>query len=115
MQFIRSRLASRGIFWGFASAAVIDFVTLIAVILRVRPSDPEVPLRYVRGIGVDLVAPWYGMYLLPLLGLGILGFNLLLAIRTRERGASLSYYLVVVTLLAEILVLISTLLFLGRL
>ncbi len=79
--------------------------------LREFKSYP-IPLHYTILGGVDLLGEWYRLLVLPLTGLLILLINAALGFISYKREKLLSYFLVSIGLLCQVLILIISIAFL---
>lgn len=94
----------------FILSSLIIACTAILPAWQLLPDIQEriaIPLHYNIHFGVDLFGAWWRIFLVPLSGLVILLVNYASAIILWERERVLSYFLVSVALLIQILLFIS--------
>ncbi|MFA6534174.1 MAG: hypothetical protein WCT37_03295 [Patescibacteria group bacterium] len=93
---------------------VLFFVSLflnlgfyLAIYFSIRPTEASLVLHYSVYFGIDLIGPWFQLYLTPLVGsfLGLINLALALIFYQKEKIAA--YLLAVTTLLLEIFLLIG--------
>lgn len=70
--------------------------------------EPSLPLHYNIYLGIDLIGPWYGLFLLPAIGLVIFGMNYTGIIFLYERKRILSYLLAVGTPPIGLIILVAS-------
>lgn len=94
---------------------ILNLLIWILIYVRLRPlviNLPEeqafIPLHYNTYLGVDSYGPWTKIFYLPILGFCIFLANNLFAIIIYNRKDLLSYFLVISSLLAQLLLLIAT-------
>ena len=100
-----------------AIAVVLNLVIWLVIYLRLRPlviNLPEeqsfIPLHYNIYLGVDSFGKWTKAFMLPGLGLLFLIINTIVALTIYSRKEILSYFLVTVSAVVQVLLLISTIL-----
>lgn len=94
------------------SLALLLLMTLLPL-WKLSPDAGEqaqIPLHYNVVFGVDLIGPWYNIFVLPALGLILLFANTLFQRQLYQKERVLSYFFAVGTLLAEITLFVSVLL-----
>jgi hypothetical protein len=100
-----------------ATAVVLNIIIWLVIYLRLRPlviNLPEeqsfIPLHYNIYLGVDNFGKWTKTFMIPGLGLLFLIINTILALTIYSRKEILSYFLVTVSAVVQVLLLISTIL-----
>ena len=89
----------------------LNFANLIYICFKFFRITNEIPLHYSTLFGVDSVGQWYKLLTIPLIGLGILGINSVLAFYFYLRGkTNLTNLLLGALLAVQIILLISILL-----
>ncbi|OGG95956.1 hypothetical protein A2V95_01585 [Candidatus Kuenenbacteria bacterium RBG_16_41_7] len=88
-------------------------LSLIALYLKITPITEAIPLRYTVYFGIDLIAPWWSVFLFLLSGLAIFIFNFVLAYLLFLKSNILAYFLMLsATLIQLVLVIVSFLIIL---
>ena len=78
------------------------------LIWQVEKFSPLIPLHYNIYFGIDLLGPWYQIFLLPILGLAIFLFNLFLGIIFfKPERRLISYFLVGAATLVQLIILLA--------
>lgn len=100
-----------------AIAVVLNIIIWLVIYLRLRPlvinlaeEQSFIPLHYNIYLGVDSFGKWTKTFMIPGLGLLFLIINTIFALTIYSRKEILSYFLVVVSSLVQLLLLISTIL-----
>jgi len=75
----------------------------------IRDFPEIIPLHYNIYFGIDLLGPWYQIFFIPVSGLITILANYFLAIIYWQKNILLSYFLIGVTTLIQILLLASAL------
>lgn len=68
-------------------------VTLLVLILRVRPSSVPVPVHYSSLVGFDRLGPWWQLYAIGLFSLLVIITNTVLAMVSFTRSRITSFFL----------------------
>ena len=84
------------------SALALNIILFLFLLIFIRQSDVPIVLHYNVDWGVDYLSEVKSVFILPLVGLFILLFNNLLAIRLWSRSAILSYFLASTALVCQI-------------
>jgi len=93
------------------SSVFLNLFGWIYICIKFSRTAEEIPLHYNTLFGVDSVGQWYKLLTIPLIGLGILGINSILAFYFYLRGkTNLTNLLLGVLLAVQIILLISILL-----
>lgn len=100
-----------------AIAVVLNIGIWLIIYLRLRPlvinlSEEQsfIPLHYNIYLGVDRFGKWTRTFMMPGLGLLFLLINTIIALTIYSRKEILSYFLVIVSAVVQVLLLISTVL-----
>lgn len=97
----------------FLASLFFILLSFLALYLKITPVAEAIPLRYTVYFGVDLIAPWWSVFLFPLSGLAIFIFNSVLAYLLFLKSNILAYFLMLsATLIQIILVIVSFLIIL---
>lgn len=91
-------------------SSVFWFGVVLLPSVRVVPiiyGKTAVPLHYNIHVGVDMVGPWWQIYLVPTIGLLVLGVNLVLARFMWTRDPMLSHVAVAATAVIELLLFVA--------
>ncbi|HSH31618.1 MAG TPA: hypothetical protein VK963_03050 [Candidatus Saccharimonadales bacterium] len=71
----------------------LNLVTLLIMLLKLRPAGFEVPVRYSSLVGFDQLGPWYGTYRIGLFGLVVTLVNTTLAAMAFGSSRVTSFFL----------------------
>lgn len=97
---------------------VITFVTNLIIWLvlyyKIKPNPEPIPLHYNIYFGIDLIGQWYKIYFIPGFGFLIFFINLLLSSIIYKREKIISYFLVLATCIAQIVLLGASLLIIQQ-
>jgi hypothetical protein len=74
---------------------VLNGLTLIIMLLRLKPVDYAVPVRYSSLIGFDALGPWYQIYTVALFGILVTLVNTTLASISFTRSRITSFFLLI--------------------
>ena len=98
----------------FRLAVLVSGLIWLAIVLlptiRVLPviyGKTAVPLHYNIHVGVDTVAPWWRIYVVPALGILIACVNVFLARFMWSRDPMLAYVIAVATVLLQVILMIA--------
>ncbi len=85
----------------------LNALTLALLVAKVRPTEFPVPVRYssLEG-GFNSLGPWYQIYSLGVVGLGVTILNTILAIESFNRSRIASFFLMVGALVVALFCLI---------
>lgn len=79
-------------------------------ILPIAGDRPYIPLHYNVYVGIDSFGPWYGIFVLPALGLGLLVVNTAFQAVFYRREHILSVFFAVATVATELVLFVATVL-----
>lgn len=102
--FFQDRMIYINVFLAFA----INILIWITLFWQVEDFTALIPLHYNIYFGIDLLGPWYQIFVLPGVGLGIILVNLILGIFYFNREKILSYFLIGVGTIVQFLLLAAT-------
>lgn len=94
-------------------SAVLVVMTALLPLWRILPlakDRPYIPLHYNVYLGVDNFGPWYGIFVLPGLGLTLLVVNIVFETVFFRREHILSKFFAIATVIAEAVLLIAMIL-----
>lgn len=98
----------------FRIAIVVSVLLWLAAVclpsVRVLPiiyGKTAVPLHYNIHVGVDTVAPWWQIYLVPVMGLVALLVNILVAKYMWSRDPVLAYVTAAATVIIEVVLMVA--------
>lgn len=86
-------------------ALIISILGLL--IFNIHPTDQPYIIHYKAISGIDLFGSWWNLYFLGLMAVVLLVFHLLLAKFFWQRIRTLSYFLLFITPILEIIILIN--------
>lgn len=86
---------------------VLNLALWLLIYFEIEPQQEPVILHYNIYFGVDLIGDWYKIYALPLFGLVVFLLNFTLAGLIYHRAKVLSYFLVFVASLVQILLFLA--------
>lgn len=92
-------------------SALLNVVTLILLLAKVHQVDYPVPVHYLSLVGFDQVGQWYQTYRLAAFGFAITIVNGLLAAQSFQRNRLVSFFLLLGTAAASLLILVISLAF----
>ena len=87
----------------------INIITWLVILTQIHPTSEIIPLHYNIYYGPDIVGKGYYLYLLPLVGLAILGINYFFYKYAKTREEFAAKTAVSVALVLQVLILISVL------
>lgn len=91
------------------SNLVLVALTIVVLIIRVRPSSVPVPVHYSSLIGFDELGPWWQLYSIGLFSLLVVATNTALAIVCFTRSRITSFFLMAGAFVVAIFALITSL------
>ncbi len=91
----------------------LNLLTLVLLIMRLRPTEFLVPIRYSSITGFDMLGSWYEIYSIGFFGLFITLANTFLAMKAFNRSRITSFFLLGSSLVVGILCLIISLAFVA--
>jgi len=89
---------------------VFNLLSLVWLILQIKPQVDPIFLHYNILFGVDFIGPWWQIFFLPAIGLLILIINTVLSWLFFQKDKFGAYLLLGVALLCEIFLFIATVL-----
>ncbi|MFH1889949.1 MAG: hypothetical protein ABIJ91_00005 [Candidatus Kuenenbacteria bacterium] len=89
---------------------LLNFVMLSGLYFQVSPRVEPVVLRYTIYFGIDLIGPWWNIFVFPLIGAVIGLLNFIIAYLIFIRIKLLSYFLVLSAALCQLLLIIMSIL-----
>jgi hypothetical protein len=90
----KSRLMADHLSVGLVVASLIlNGLTLVILLVKLRPLDYQVPIHYSSLTGFDQLGNWYQPYVIAFFGLAVTIANTALAIRSFGRSRVASFYL----------------------
>lgn len=92
-------------------ALALNLITLLVLVLKVRPSEFSVPVRYSSIEGFTELGSWFQIYEIPIFGLFVTSVNAYLAIKGFNRSRINSFFLLFGALVAAIFCLVMGLAF----
>lgn len=72
---------------------ILAVVTLVVLVLRVRPSAVPVPVHYSSLVGFDRLGPWWQLYTIGLFSFLVIITNTILAMASFTRSRITSFFL----------------------
>jgi len=87
-------------------AIVLNVVIWLVLFLNIDSSSEFIPLHYNIYFGIDLIGPWYKVFVIPILGLVVFFINLLLSYIIKIKV--LSYFLIGSSVFAQFILLIGS-------
>ena len=69
---------------------------------RIRPQVEPIYLHYNIYFGIDLIGPWYKIYLIPLSGLIFLIINLIISLLIYKKEKVISYFLMSTVIICQV-------------
>ncbi len=73
----------------------LNAITILILILRLRPTDYPVPVHYSSLSGFDALGPWYQIYIIAIFGLIVTAGNTALAAVSFTRSRITSFFLLI--------------------
>ncbi|OGE84944.1 MAG: hypothetical protein A3J48_00445 [Candidatus Doudnabacteria bacterium RIFCSPHIGHO2_02_FULL_46_11] len=89
------------IFWGSVSSFLLIIILILIILFKLRPSSELVAVHYNVLIGVDLVQRGWYFYVLPLIAVLVLSYNIFLARKFHGFESFASYLLITASILAS--------------
>lgn len=71
----------------------VNLLNLIYLFLKVKPSVEPIPLHYNIYFGIDLIGPWYKVFINPAVGLIIYFINTIISFIIYKRAKLMTYLL----------------------
>lgn len=91
-------------------SVLLNLIMIVGLYLQVAPRVGPVALRYTIYFGIDLIGPWWQVFMFPLIGIVIIILNFVLAYVIFLKVKLLSYFLVLTSSLIQILLTIMSVL-----
>ncbi len=85
-------------------------LNLVYTYYHAHPQVEPIALRYSIYLGVDLIGPWYYVFLIPLISIVIIIINFIIAYFIFIKTKIIAYFLALSSSLLQILLLIATIL-----
>lgn len=82
----------------------------LSLFWQIKPRTEPVYLHYNIYFGIDMIGSYQQLYYMPLSALGIFLFNLLLAILFYNREKAISFFLLSIGIIAQIVIFVATIL-----
>lgn len=93
-------------YWQTQLFAFISMLVAIALVpIFIEPSTRLFILHYTIPFGVDLVGPWYSLYILPGIGAFLFIFNLAVSLFFFRRQKTLSVFFSITSFVTELILL----------
>ncbi|MFA5070081.1 MAG: hypothetical protein WC528_02265 [Patescibacteria group bacterium] len=89
-------------------SVLINLATWLLLSLEFKAQSDPVILHYNIYFGIDLIGPWYRVYLMPLFGFICFFINFFLSVIIYAKEKLLSYFLVFISSLMQIILIIAT-------
>ncbi len=93
-----------------AAALLANAAAWALIVWRIEPSELPVPLHYNIYFGIDLIGPWWHLYLIPFSGTALICINLVLSFILYTRLRLPARFLVAVAAALQVAVLAATML-----
>lgn len=87
---------------------LLNLLTWIILIWKIKPSTEPIPLHYNIYLGIDLIGNWKLVYILPGSGLIIYFINLIISYIIYKRIKLISYFLISINLVVQLIFLTSS-------
>lgn len=87
---------------------LLNLLTWIILIWKIKPSVEPIPLHYNIYLGIDLIGNWKLVYILPGSGLIIYFINFIISYIIYKRLKLISYFLISIILVVELIFLNSS-------
>ena len=94
-------------------AALVNVLTLLLLIIKLRHVDYPVPVHYLSLVGFDRVGSWIQNYRLATFGIAVTLINGLLAAKSFQRNRLVSFFLLVGAAVVSLLCLVISTAFAG--
>lgn len=89
-------------------AVLLSLITVILLLVKVRPKDFLVPLGYSSVRSFDILGPWYRTYLFGVFSLLVTIGNFGLALKVFEKNRLASFLLIIGTVVINVFALVIT-------
>lgn len=94
----------------FSLSLVLWFFSFAWLYFKIEPQVEPVALRYTVYFGIDLIGPWWYVYLIPLIGLIILTINFTGAYLIYLNTKILAHLIILTTAVIQVLLVILSIL-----
>ncbi|MBW3538310.1 hypothetical protein KY386_02340 [Candidatus Parcubacteria bacterium] len=74
---------------------ILNFITLLIMLVKLRPAGFDVPVRYSSLVGFNELGPWYSAYRIALFGVAVTAVNTALGVVAFNRSRVTSFFLTV--------------------
>lgn len=88
------------------AALILNGLTLLALLVKLRPLDYQVPVHYSSLTGFDQLGPWYQPYVIAGFGFAVTLINAALALRAFGRSRVAAFYLLLGSVVVAVFCLI---------
>ncbi len=107
--FLKTNLffKDKGILFNLVFSLGLFIFYLLFLYFKIQPQVDPIALRYSIYVGVSLIGPWYYVFYLPAIGLGIILINFSLAYSFYLKTKIISYFLVLACSLSQLLLTIA--------
>lgn len=100
---------SKPIVWiNLGLAGLFNLINWAILLLNVKPQSDLIVLHYTLYFGVDLVGKWTESFLIPAVGLLLIGVNTIFAHYLMERSRVASYFFLVLLPVLEVTLLFAS-------
>lgn len=103
----------RIILFGLFGALALNILNFILFLIKLSPSQIQIPVHYSSFEGVDKLGAWYQLYKLPLAGLFLIIVNNILSFLIYPKEKLLSFFLSLSPVFFEIFLLFQSFAFLN--
>jgi len=100
----------KNILYNLILSSALFLFNLIYTYYYAQVQVEPIALRYSIYLGVDLIAPWYYVFLIPLMGIIIIWLNFIIAYFIFLKIKIIAYFLVISSTVLQILLLMAAIL-----
>ncbi len=93
--------------WCLASSLLLNFLLWLLFYFRIPIQVEPIVLRYNIYVGINLIGSWFAIFYLPLVGLGIIILNFLLAGLIYKKDRLPAHFLAVTAMACQMILLVT--------
>lgn len=110
----RILIRDRVVLISFILSFLLNLFIWLFIYLKIKPGPNPIFLHYNIYFGVDLIGPWWRIYLLPLTGVLALFINFIISAIIYDKEKILSYFLMVIAGFLQVFLILSAIFIVGQ-
>lgn len=107
-------IRDRVVLISFILSFLLNLFIWLFLYFKIKPSPNPIFLHYNIYFGVDLIGPWWRIYLLPLTGILALFINFIISAIIYDKEKILSYFLMIIAGFLQVFLILSAIFIVGQ-